>query len=85
MGGPEKWQKQGRAKRVLSHFCLVVKNGHGYFGKAPLSLNLFWEIFLEFRLVYSQSMSDRFSAHVRPVIHVILLHVFQLCVQYIIS
>ena len=21
MGGPEKWQKQGRAERVLSRFC----------------------------------------------------------------
>ena len=25
-GGPEKWQKRGRAKRVLSHFCHVYKN-----------------------------------------------------------
>ena len=41
MGGPEKWQKQGRAKWVLSHFCLVVKKGHGHFGLALLSLNCF--------------------------------------------
>ena len=63
MRGPEKWQKWGRAKRDLSRFCLVVKKGHGHFGIAPLSLNLFQEIFFEFHLVYSQSMSDRFSAH----------------------
>ena len=25
MGGPEKWQKWGRAKQVLSHFCHHVK------------------------------------------------------------
>ena len=25
MGGPEKWQKRGRAKRVLSRFCRHVK------------------------------------------------------------
>ena len=25
MGGPEKWQKRGRAKRVLSHFCRLIK------------------------------------------------------------
>ena len=23
MGGPEKWQKWGRAKRVLSRFCRI--------------------------------------------------------------
>ena len=26
-------------------------------------------------------MSDQFSAHVRPVIHITLRHVFQICVQ----
>ena len=26
MGGPEKWQKQGRAKRVLSRFCREEHN-----------------------------------------------------------
>ena len=31
MGGPEKWQKQGRAKRVLSHFCHHVKESIGNF------------------------------------------------------
>ena len=38
-GGPEKWQKRGRAKRVLSRFC---RHGKGNFGDlrkvAPLSL-----------------------------------------------
>ena len=29
MGGPEKWQKRGRAKQVLSHFC---HHGKGVFG-----------------------------------------------------
>ena len=59
----------------LSH----SKSGHGHlFGKAPLSLNLFLEIFFQFRHVYSQSMSDRFSAHVRPVIHVIILTCFSI-------
>ena len=72
-GGPEKWQKWGRAKWVLSRFCLLGKSGHGCFcGKAPLRLIFFREIFLRFRHVYSQSMSDRFSAHVRPVVHAIL-------------
>ena len=40
-GGPEKWQKQGRAKWVLSHFCRLVKKRHGQFRIAPLSLNCF--------------------------------------------
>ena len=42
MGGPEKWQKWGRAKRVLSRFCRHVKDSLGHFCKvAPLSLNCF--------------------------------------------
>ena len=40
-GGPEKWQKWGRAKRVLSRFCHVVRKCHGHFRIAPLSLNCF--------------------------------------------
>ena len=82
-GVPEKWQKQGRAKWVLSCFCYVVKKSHSYFGITPFKFELFREIFFEFRLVYSQSMSDRFSAHVRPVIHISFRHVFQICLQYI--
>ena len=41
MGWPEKWQKQGRAKWVLSRFCHVIKKGHGHFRIAPLSFNCF--------------------------------------------
>ena len=37
MGGPEKWQKRGRTKWVLSRFCRVVKMSHGYF-RIALSL-----------------------------------------------
>ena len=40
-GGPKKWQKQGRAKWVLSCFCHVIKKSHGNFRTAPLSLNCF--------------------------------------------
>ena len=32
-GGPKNWQKQGRAKRVLSLFCRHVKRSIGNFGK----------------------------------------------------
>ena len=40
MGGPEKWQKWGRAKRVLSHFCRHEKENIGNLRRiAPLSLN----------------------------------------------
>ena len=41
MGGPENWQKWGRAKRVLSRFCRVVRKSHSHFRIAPLSLNCF--------------------------------------------
>ena len=42
MGGPEKWQKWGRAKWVLSRFYRPVKDSLGHFRKiAPLSLNCF--------------------------------------------
>ena len=30
-GGPEKWQKWGRAKRVLSRFCRHEKGVFGHF------------------------------------------------------
>ena len=79
--------KNGKNGGEPNGFCLIFVSlqrvAMGVFGKAPLSLNLFREIFFEFHHVYSQSMSDRLSAHVRPVVHVIILHVFQLCVQYI--
>ena len=78
MGGPEKWQKWGRAKRVLYHFCHIVRKSH-HFQNSTFKFELVWEIFFEFCLVYSQSMSDRFSAHIRLVIHVTFQHVFQIC------
>ena len=66
MGGPEKWQKRGRAKRVLSHFCRVVKKSHGRFRIAPLSLNCFGRFSLNSALFIhspcqtsSQPMSGR--------------------------
>ena len=82
MGGPEKWQKWGRAKRVLSRFCRVEDNLflklYGNLRKrAPLSFIVFREIFFLFiPPFYSQSISDRFSAHVRPVIQVAYCHAF---------
>ena len=77
-GGPEKWQKRGRAKRVLSRFCrLIIKSRH-ILERSTFKFEVFREIFcFVFRLVYSQSISDRFSAHVRPVIQVAFQHVFQ--------
>ena len=65
MGGPEKWQKRGRAKRVLSRFCREEDNTLKTFyanlrKRAPLSFIIFREIFFcSFRHFYSQSISDR--------------------------
>ena len=39
MGGPEKWQKWGRAKRVLSRFCLIEKSGHGHSWKSTFKVD----------------------------------------------
>ena len=68
--------KNGKNGGEPNGFCLVFvflkKVAMGVFGKAPLRLILFQEIFFKFCHVYSQSMSDRFSAHVRPVVHFIL-------------
>ena len=61
-GGPEKWQKWGRAKRVLSHFCRHVKRSLGHFWKvAPLSLNCFGR----FSILIPPCL---FTVHVRPVL-----------------
>ena len=74
--------KTGRAKRVLSRFCReeenILKNFYANLRKrAPLSFIIFREIFFcLFRHFYSQSISDRFSAHVRPVIQVAYCHAF---------
>ena len=84
-GGLKNGKNGGEPKRVLSCFCRVVRKSHGHFYNSTFKFELFREIFFEFRLVYSQSISDRFSAHIRPVIHVTLRHVFQICLQYIIS
>ena len=62
MGGPEKWQKRGRAKRVLSRFCNHVKRSFGHFWKvAPLSLNCFGR----FSILIPPCL---FTVHVRPVL-----------------
>ena len=86
MGGPEKWQKRGRAKRVLSRFVvrrIIFESCDDLRKRAPLSFIIFREIFFyHFRRFYSQSISDRFSAHVRPVIHVVFYHAFLKRVQY---
>ena len=61
-GGPEKWQKQGRAKRVLSRFCCHVRKSHGHFWKiAPLSLNCFGR----FSILIPPCL---FTVHIRPVL-----------------
>ena len=86
MGGPEKWQKMGESQTgSVSFLSRSKKWPWALLGKAPLSLNLFREIFFEFHHVYSQSMSDWFSAHVRPVVHVIIFACFSImCTIYII-
>ena len=65
-GGPKEWQKRGRAKRVLSHFCRDVKLLLVIFVRSTFKFELFQEIFyLLFRHVYSQSMSDWFSGPIK--------------------
>ena len=61
-GGPEKWQKRGRAKWVLSHFCRQGKGNFGDWKKvAPLSLIDFGS----FSLLIPPCL---FTVHVRPVL-----------------
>ena len=45
MGGPEKWQKWGRAKRVLSRFCRHVKESWSFLESSTFKSELFREIF----------------------------------------
>ena len=71
MGGPEKWQKRGRAKRVLSRFCRVENRFLEICGnlrkRAPLSFIIFREIFFVNSAIFihspyqtgSQPMSGR--------------------------
>ena len=67
MGGPEKWQKRGRPKRVLSHFCREERKINfeilGNLRKrAPLSFYVISGDFLLLLLPYL------FTVHVRPVL-----------------
>ena len=61
MGGPEKWQKRGRAKRVLSRFCrLIISHGH------ILESSTFkFEVFREILFCFPPRL---FTVHVRPVL-----------------
>ena len=43
-GGPENWQKRGRAKWVLSHFCHIKENSC-LFWNSTFKFELFQEIF----------------------------------------
>ena len=45
MGGPEKWQKRGRAKWVLSHFFRHIKESWSFLERSTFKSELFWEIF----------------------------------------
>ena len=68
MGGPEKWQKRGRAKRVLSRFCREEKRKINFeiLGnlrkRAPLS---FYVISGDFLLLLPPYL---FTVHIRPVL-----------------
>ena len=46
-GGPKKWQKQGRAKWVLSHFCRVKERSCSFWN-STFKFQLFQEIFALF-------------------------------------
>ena len=73
----------GEPNRFCLVFCHVVRKSHGHFRISTFKFELCREIFFEFHLVNSQSMSDRFSAHVRPVMHITLRHVFSnMCTRY---
>ena len=67
-GGPEKWQKWGRAKRVLSRFCREEKRKINFeiLGnlrkRAPLS---FYVISGDFLLLLPPYL---FTVHIRPVL-----------------
>ena len=70
--------KMGESQMGSVSFLSSCKRSIGNRRKiAPLSLNCFGRFSV---LIHLQSMLDRFSAHVRPVIHDIFPHVFQICV-----
>ena len=71
-GGPEKMAKTGESQMGSVSFLSCCKEESWSFYNSTFKSELFREIFFNFRLVYSQSMSDQFSAHVRPVIHMTL-------------
>ena len=66
MGGPEKWQKRGRAKRVLSRFCREEKNNFEILGNLrKRSTFKFCFISGDFLLLIPPYL---FTVHVRPVL-----------------
>ena len=59
-GGPEKWQKWGRAKRVLSIFCRVKERSCSFWN-STFKFQLFQEIFFSI-------LPCLFTVHIRPVL-----------------
>ena len=54
--------KNGKSGGEPNGFCLIsviLKKGHVHFWNSTFKFQLFQEIFFQFRLVYSQSISDR--------------------------
>ena len=61
-GGPEKMQKRGRAKQVLSRFWRVIKESLLFLENSTFKSELFREIF------YLYVCPCLFTVHVRPVL-----------------
>ena len=62
MGGPEKWQKWGRAKRVLSRFCrLIIKGLHHILERSTFK----FEVSGDFLFCFPPCL---FTVHFRPVL-----------------
>ena len=59
-GGLKNGKNGGEPKWVLSHFCHVIKKGHGHFRIAPLSFNCSGDFLL--------ILPCLFTVHVRPVL-----------------
>ena len=63
MGEPEKWQKRGRAKWVLSHFCRLIIKSHRHILK---SSTFKFELFSgDFLFCFPPCL---FTVHIRPVL-----------------
>ena len=60
-GGPEKWQKWGRAKRVLSRFCRVKERSCSFWNSTFKFVQLLREIFFLIPPCL-------FTVHIRPVL-----------------